>query len=585
MIKRRLTVLRSAMQKEGIDLYYFNTSDYHMSEYVPEYFRTIEYFSGFSGSLATLLVSMEDAWLFVDGRYHTQADQQCLKYGIKIVKLGTQDALEPLEFIKKYYSDKTVGLDGKRTSIRFANELIKNGILIKSVDVYSDLIENRAPLSKDLVYELSVEYTGLTRKRKIEMIRYVLKDRVHIINNLESIAYLLNLRGNDILYTPVFMAYLVFFSNDIYLFADLERFSEEILDHLYEDGVIIRPYASYYSFLETIKGKKILIDETKVNYETYVSISHGHNTIQHMRSIVEDMKAIKNPIEQCNFRLAHIYDGVAVLRFLMWLDSVDKSTLTEYDVREKIDGFRKAYKANDLGFSSIVAYNENAALMHYMPDRENSARLDNKGILLFDTGGQYSEGTTDVTRTIALGETSDEIKKYFTLVLKSMFNLSELKFLQGLSGNQIDVLARKDLWELGVDYRCGTGHGVGYNLAVHETPPNIRYGKTENGGELAEIKPGMVFSDEPGVYFEGRFGIRCENMLLCVSDEKNEYGQFLRFETLTMIPFDLKLIDPRYLDERTRRILNAYHDRVYETLLPYLNSEEANYLRKLTREI
>ncbi|MBQ6126957.1 MAG: M24 family metallopeptidase C-terminal domain-containing protein, partial [Erysipelotrichaceae bacterium] len=179
----------------------------------------------------------------------------------------------------------------------------------------------------------------------------------------------------------------------------------------------------------------------------------------------------------------------------------------------------------------------------------------------------------------------DEIKKYFTLVLKSMFNLSELKFLQGLSGNQIDVLARKDLWELGVDYRCGTGHGVGYNLAVHETPPNIRYGKTENGGELAEIKPGMVFSDEPGVYFEGRFGIRCENMLLCVSDEKNEYGQFLRFETLTMIPFDLKLVDPRYLDERTRRILNAYHDRVYETLLPYLNSEEANYLRKLTREI
>ena len=381
------------------------------------------------------------------------------------------------------------------------------------------------------------------------------------------------------------MAYLVFINNDVYLFTDLERFSEEVLDHLYEDGVIIRPYASYYSFLETIRGKKILIDETKVNYETYVNIAKGHNTIQHMRSIVEDMKAIKNPIEQRNVRLAHIYDGVAVLRFLMWLDSSDKSTLTEYDVKEKIDGFRKAYRANDLSFSSIVAYNENAAVVHYTPDPENSARLDNKGILLFDTGGQYSEGTTDVTRTVALGETSDEIKKYFTLVLKSMFNLSELKFLQGLSGNQIDVLARKDLWELGVDYRHGTGHGVGYNLAVHESSPNVRYGKTENGGELAEIKPGMVFSDEPGVYFEGRFGIRCENLLLCVNDEKNEYGQFLRFETLTMIPFDLKLIDPRYLDERTRHILNAYHDRVYETLLPYLNNEEANFLRKLTREI
>ncbi|MBO4919065.1 MAG: aminopeptidase P family N-terminal domain-containing protein [Erysipelotrichaceae bacterium] len=585
MIKRRLTVLRSAMQKEGIDLYYFNTSDYHLSEYVPEYFRTIEYYSGFTGSLATLLVSAEDAWLFVDGRYHTQADQQCLPYDIKIVKLGTQGALEPLEFIKKNYADKTIGLDGKRTSIRFAKELIRNGIFIKSIDIYSDLIENRAPLSRDPVYELPVEYTGLTRKRKIEMIRYVLKDRVHIINNLESIAYLLNLRGNDILHTPVFLAYLVFINNDVYLFTDLERFNEEILDHLYEDGVIIRPYASYYGFLESIRGKKILVDENKVNYETYLRITRGRNTIQHMRSIVEDMKAIKNPIEQRNVRMAHIYDGVAVLRFLMWLNSMDKSTLTEYEVKEKIDGFRKEYRANDLSFSSIVAYNENAALMHYAPDSEHSAKLDNKGILLFDTGGQYNEGTTDVTRTIALGETSDEIKKYFTLVLKSMFNLSELKFLKGLSGNQIDVLARKDLWELGVDYRCGTGHGVGYNLAVHESPPNIRYGKTENGGELAEIKPGMVFSDEPGVYFEGKYGIRCENLLLCVNDENNEYGQFLRFETLTMIPFDRNLIDLRYLDERTRRILNAYHDRVYETLLPYLNDEEANYLRKLTKEI
>ncbi|MBQ6479088.1 MAG: aminopeptidase P family N-terminal domain-containing protein [Erysipelotrichaceae bacterium] len=585
MIKRRLTALRSAMQKEGIDLYYFNTSDYHMSEYVPEYFKTIAYFSGFTGSLATLLVTLEDAYLFVDGRYHTQADKQCLNNGITVVKLGTQGALDPLTFIKKNYADKTIGLDGRRTSIRFAKELVDSGIAIRSIDLYSDLIENRPPLSKDPVYELPVEYTGLTRNRKIEMIRYCLKDRVHIINNLESIAYLLNLRGNDILYTPVFLAYLVFVEQEVYLFADLERFTEEILDRLYEDGVIIRPYASYYSFLETIRNKKILLDETKVNYETYLRVCRGHNVIQHMRSIVEDMKAIKNPVEQRNVRLAHIYDGVSVLRFLMWLDSVDKSTLSEYDVKEKIDSFRLTYKAKDLSFSSIVAYNENAALMHYAPDRENSARLDNRGILLFDTGGQYNEGTTDVTRTVALGEVDDEIRKYFTLVLKSMFNLSELKFLRGLSGNQVDVLARKDLWELGVDYRCGTGHGVGYHLAVHESPPNVRYGKTENGSELAEFKPGMVFSDEPGVYFEGKFGIRCENLLLCVNAENNEYGQFLRFETLTMIPFDRNLIDPRYLDERTRRVLNNYHERVYQTLLPYLNEEEAEYLRKLTREI
>ena len=585
MIKRRLNVLKSAMQKEGIDLYYFNTSDCHMSEYVSEHFKTIEYYSGFTGSLATLLVSLDEVYLFVDGRYHTQADQQCLKNGINVVKLGTEGALDPLAFIRKNYAGKTVGLDGKRTSVRFARELAEIGVSIRSVDLYSELIEDRPPLEKRPVHELSVEYTGLSRRRKIEMIRHCLKDRVHVLGNLESIAYLLNLRGNDIRYTPVFMAYLVFINRDVYLFTDLERFSEETLDHLYEDGVIIRPYASYYGFLESIKGKKILIDETKTNYETYLKIARGHNTITHMRSIVEDMKAIKNPIEQRNVRLAHIYDGVAVLRFLMWLNSVDKKELTEYEVKEKIDEFRLAYRANDLSFSSIVAYNENAALMHYAPDKENSARLDNKGILLFDTGGQYNEGTTDVTRTVALGETDDEVRKFFTLVLKSMFNLSELKFLKGLSGNQVDVLARKDLWELGVDYRCGTGHGVGYNLAVHETPPNVRYGKTESGGELAKFKPGMVFSDEPGVYFEGRYGIRCENLLLCVNDENNEYGQFLRFETLTMIPFDLNLIDLRYLDEKTRWFLNSYHRRVYETLLPYLNEEEANYLRKLTREI
>ncbi len=211
--------------------------------------------------------------------------------------------------------------------------------------------------------------------------------------------------------------------------------------------------------------------------------------------------------------------------------------------------------------------------------------LDNKGILLFDSGGHYDEGTTDVTRTVALGEVDDEVKKYFTLVLKSMFNLSEVKFLKGMNGNQLDILARKDLWEIGIDYRCGTGHGVGYQLAVHESPPNIRWGHTDNGSELCELKPGMICSDEPGVYLEGKFGIRCENMVLCVKDEMNEYGQFLRFDTLTMVPFDLNLIDKDYLDERSIEIINRYHKKVYETLLPYLNQDEAEYLRRVTREL
>ena len=585
MIKNRLNILRQTMSQKEIDIYFFNTSDYHLSEYVPEYFKTIAYFSGFTGSLAYLLVTRDDAYIFVDGRYHVQADKQCLENGVKVVKLGTGDALEPVDFISRYYPGATVGLDGKRTNISFVKKLLEKDIKVVSVDIYSDLIENRTPLSRNPIYALKEEFVGLSRKRKIEVIKRCLKDKVHIVNNLESIAYLLNLRSDDILYTPVFMSYMVIMDEDVYLFCDLERFDEELLDELYSDGIIIRPYDSYYEFLKTISHRKIVLDELKVNYQSYVNINRGGNTIYNMRSIIEDMKAIKNPIEQENMRMAHIYDAIALVRFLLWLSKQDKSRYSEYDIKEKIDGFRKEYKANDLSFSSIVAYNENAAIPHYFPTEKDSAMLDNRGILLFDTGGQYDLGTTDITRTIALGEVDDEVRKYFTLVLRSMFNMSELKFLRGLSGSQIDIIARKDLWEAGVDYRHGTGHGVGYNLSVHEGPPNIRYMSTEAGNEEVPLKPGMVFSVEPGVYFENRFGIRCENLVLCIKDEENEYGQFLKFETLTLVPFDLNLIDRNYLDEKMINIINNYHQRVYETLSPYLNEEEKEFLRGLTRQL
>lgn len=584
MTNNRLQLLRNKMRQEGIDVYYFNTSDYHMSEYVSEYFKTIAYFSGFTGSLATLLVDLEKAYIFVDGRYHVQADKQCLINDVEVIKLGTKDALEPLDFIKKFYKDKVLGLDGKRTSAGFGKKLLDLGINFKSIDIYSDIIENRAPLKNDRIYELDDRYTGLPRNKKLKMIAHYLKDDVHIINNLESIAYLLNLRSNDVLYTPVFMSFLVFYENNYYLFVDKKRLDEELLKKLNEDGVIVKNYDSYYTFLLTIENKHITLDENKVNFESFLLVKNA-NVIDNKRSIVEDMKAIKNPIEQYNLRLAHIYDGVAEVRFLKWLDEIDKSQISELDAANKIDSLRKEYKANDLSFSSIVAYNENAAQMHYSPFNGHPKRLDNNGILLIDSGGQYNLGTTDITRTVALGEVSDEIKKWFSLVLKSMFNLSEVKFMKGLSGDQLDILARKDLWELGVDYRCGTGHGVGYNLSVHEGPPNVRYMETQSKTEQAEIKPGMVFSDEPGVYFENRFGIRCENLVLCYKDEENEYGEFYKLETLTMVPFDLRLIDKKYLDDRTIRALNKYHQTVYRKLSPYLNDDEKNYLRKITREI
>ena len=582
MINEHLKQLQEQLIEKNIDLYYLNTSDYHCSEYVSEYFKTIAYFSGFTGSLATLLVSKDNAFIFVDGRYHSQADKECLENGIKVIKLGLPGALEPIDFIKKFYADKVIGLDGKRSTISFVKQLLDANIEIKSVDIYSNIIVDRPALPHNKIVEYKDKYTGLPRNKKLELIKYCINGNVHIVNNLESISYILNLRGSDVKYTPVFLSYLVFNNKDVYLFTDIDRFGEDTLDALFEDGIIIRPYESYYEFLELMSRKNIWLDEHKVNYETFIRINGRKNVIENKRSLIEEMKSIKNSVEQANSRQAHIYDGIAMLRFLKWLDNADKTAYTEYDVAQKINEFRLSYKAKDLSFESIVAYNENSAIIHYAPKKGKSKKLDNKGILLVDTGGQYEMGTTDITRTIALGDVPYEVKKYFTLVLKSMFNLSELKFIRGLSGNQIDIIARKDLWAEGVDYRHGTGHGVGHYLSVHEGPPNIRYMKTDAGNEEIEIKPGMIFSDEPGVYFEGKFGIRCENLLLCRKDYKNEYGEFLKFDTLTLVPFDTRLIAKEYLDENTINVINAYHKRVYETLLPYISVDEEKYLRKIT---
>jgi len=585
MIRQRLTDLRNAMKKSGIDMYYFNTSDYHMSEYVSEFFRTIYYFSGFSGSLATLLVTMDKAYIFVDGRYHAQADNQCLPNGIEVLKLGLKDVLEPVDFIKKKYPKAVVGLDGRRTSTSFAKSLIKNNIKIKSVDIYSDLIVDRTPLPKNQIWELALKYTGLMRYKKIDLINHYLNGACLVTTNLESIAYLTNLRSDDVKHTPVFMANLVIKKGVVYLFVDIKRLSVGALKHLCEDDVKIKPYDKFYEFLAKLDKQTILFDENKVNYEAYLKVCEN-NRIVNTRSIIEDMKAVKNECEQRNSRKAHEYDGVVMFRFINWLKSVeDKKQLNEYIVGEKLDEMRLNYKAFDLSFNSIVGYQENSAIMHYSATKDNYKYLDNKNIVLVDSGGQYKEGTTDITRTIACGKVTDEIKKSFTLVLKSMFNLSEVTFKKGTTGLMLDILARKDLYAEGLDFRHGTGHGVGHVLSVHENPPNIRNAHTEGGSENTPFKPGMIVSDEPGLYFDGKYGIRCENQLLCVNDVENEWGEFYKFETLTLVPFDLDLIDKKYLDEKTIKALNNYHQTVFERISPYLNEDEVEVLRKMTKAI
>ena len=579
-MNNRLDRLREKMRENGIDVYYFNTSDYHCSEYVAEYFKTIRYFSGFTGSMASLLVSEYDAHIFVDGRYHIQADRECIPNDVEVVKLGSKGALSVKEYIEKYYSDKVIGLDGKRASISFVSGL-NNKIVSK--DIYSEIIEDRAELSKSMLFKLNDEYTGKTRKEKLNELKYIIGNRTHVINNLESIAYLLNLRGDDILHTPVFYSYMVIDKGDVYLFVDKERLSPEIFDELYADEVIIRDYDSYYEFLGKLKNRTVILDENKVNYESKLCLKK--NEIVNTSSPVDLMKAIKNDTEIKNTRLAHIYDGVCMVRFIKWLKEIDKKTISEKDAADYLDNLRKSYKAFDLSFSSIVAYNQNAAQMHYSPSRENEVMLDNSGILLVDSGGQYKEGTTDITRTIALGEVSDQLKKHFTIVLKSMLNLQSVTFMKGLSGNQLDILARKDIWEQGIDYRCGTGHGVGHVLSVHENPPNIRYMSTASKSEAEPLRIGQIVSDEPGIYLEDEYGIRCENLLLVKEAISNSWGEFLCFEPITLCPFDLDLIDVKYLDQKSVDLLNVYHKMVFDKLSPYLNEEETEFLRQQTRNI
>lgn len=585
MIEERLNLLRTKMLENGLDAYFINTNDYHLSEYIPEYFKVLRFFSGFGGSLAQLIVTNDSAYLFVDGRYHHQADLEAGIHGIQIMKLGCQGVLNATDFLVKYFKQGTVGLDDRCVSAAFVKELLKRKLTLKYLDIYSSLFCPRPALNHEQIYPLALEYCGYTRKAKLKAILQCLKGKTHVIADLTAIAYLLNLRSNDIAYTPVFLAYLLFYHDEVYLFVDLTRFKEELLCNLYDDGLIIKDYAQFYPFLQKVKDTVVLLAEEKNNYATYQSLA-VNNKIVPFDSIAGALKAVKNPVEIKMSRLAHLYDGVAMVRFLKKLAESDKKGLTEYSVKKLVDESRLSYRAFDLSFNTIVAYNANAAMMHYSPTADNCAKLSDSGILLIDSGGQYQEGTTDITRTIALGEVSAEIKKYYTLVLKSLFNFAQVKFLAGMSGDQLDILARKDLWQEGIDYRCGTGHGVGQVSAVHEFPPRISYAdKTMIHGRRIPLKPGNIFSCEPGVYFEGKYGIRLENLLLCQKDVKNEYGQFLSFTPLTMVPFDLNLIDKHYLDPITIKLINAYHKEVYRNLAPYLTQEELVFLKQATRRI
>lgn len=589
-IKERINCLQKLMKENDIQAYIIPTDDFHSSEYVGDYFKCREYMSGFTGSAGTLVVLEESAYLWTDGRYFLQADKQLEKTGIVLMKSGQSDVPIIEEFLKRELKEgDTIGFDGRTISKNFADKLLerikeKNIKINGTVDLVNIIWKNRPEISKEQVWQLDIKYAGISRKEKMKKIREKMKEAgadVFIDAALDEIAWLLNLRGNDIAYTPVFLSYMIIREDRAILCIHREVISEKIEDELKEDGIAIAEYEEIYKLADEISDKeKVLYDSGSINYNLYNSINKNA-TIINRESPIALMKAMKNPVEVENIKRAHIKDGVAMCKFIYWLKkNVPLGNVSEISAAEKLVEFRAQMDGFlDQSFAPIFGYGEHGAIIHYSATEETNVVMKDKGLCLIDTGAHYYDGTTDVTRTVVLGELTKEEKEAFTIVLKGNLNLANTTFVYGTTGANIDCVARRPLWEKEMDFNHGTGHGVGYILGVHEGPQNI----SKNSKSKTKLEEGMIVSDEPGFYKEGKFGIRHENLLLCKKGIKNEYGQFMVFDVLTMVPFDSDGIDLSLMNEDEVDYLNNYHKKVYENISPYLNEEEKKWLKNSTK--
>lgn len=595
MIAERLSRLRALMQQKGVGAYYVPTADFHLSEYVNPYFKSRQYLTGFTGSAGTLVVTMDEAALWVDGRYFIQAEEQLSGAPVKLMKMGEEGVPSVLEYLSKLPEGAVIGLDGRTVSAAMALRMEKtlstrNITLEPDMDLVGDIWPDRPPLPNAPVYVLGVDSVGVSAADKIADIRRVLVEKdadAHVLCTLDDIAWLFNLRGGDVECNPVFLSYAIIERDAAYIFADKSKFHACVQEYLRQLNVTLLPYNDIYEFASKYdEGDAILLSTASVNYTLYDKL-YDKAIIIDEENPEQLKKAIKNPVEIENMRKAHIKDGLAVTRFMRWVkENVGKEPISELSAAAKMDSLRLETEGN-LGrsFSTISAYGPHAALPHYAPTEESNLAVEPRGFLLMDSGGQYYEGTTDITRTIAVGPLTDTEKKHFALVLRSMLRLANARFLYGCRGLNLDILARGPLWDEGLDFKHGTGHGIGYLLNVHEAPNGFRWKIVPERVDSCVFEEGMITSDEPGIYIEGSHGIRTENLIVCRKGEKNEYGQFMYFETLTMAPIDLDAIDPSYLNDAEKQQLNDYHRLVYEKLSPYMDDGEREWLRKYTRAI
>ena len=596
MIKQRIENIRDLMKEKNIYAYIVPSSDYHQSEYVGDYFKSREFMSGFTGSAGTLIISMDEAGLWTDGRYFIQAENELKDSGIKLFKMGEEGVPTIEEYLlEKLPKNSTLGFDGRVMSVKegqsLANKLAFKGINIEyKYDLVNDIWEDRCSLPTEKAFLLGTEYSGESFSDKLSRIRAVMKEKkatTHILASLDDIAWLFNIRGRDVKSNPVVLSYAVISIDSVYLFIDKNKIGEDIRAELSKENVQIKGYEEVYEFIKNIdENEVVLIDTSKVNYAIYNNIPSNVQKIEERNPSIL-FKSIKNEIELKNIRNSHIKDGVAFTKFMYWLkNNIGKIEITEISATQKLEEFRREQdKFIEPSFSTIAAYKDHAAMMHYSATEESNYKLEPRDLFLVDSGGQYFDGTTDITRTIALGPIPENVRKDFTNVVRGMIRLSKAKFLYGCRGYNLDILARGPLWEEGVDYKCGTGHGIGFVLNVHEGPNGFRWKVREDIDDSCILEEGMFTTNEPGVYVENSHGIRIENEIVVRKAEKNEYGQFMDFEVITFAPIDLDAIDESLILKDEKVYLNNYHKQVYDKISPYLNEEEKQWLKTYTREI
>lgn len=593
-VTERIANLRSLMTEKGIDAYVVPTADFHQSEYVGEHFKARKFITGFSGSYGTAVILKDDAGLWTDGRYFFQATNELEGTGVRLMKMFVGDTPSVTEFLAANIKEGgKVGFDGRVLSMgegqEYEEALSPKNI---SIDYSEDLIDavwtDRPALSDKPAFFLEEKYSGESTASKLERVRQVMRDHgatVHAIASLDDVCWLLNVRGDDIDFFPLLLSYAVVKMDCVDLYVDENKLNDEILAELAKNNVHIHPYNDIYEDIKTLSADEtIMIDPMKMNYALYKNIpckivEHANPTIL--------FKAMKNPVELENIRQAHIKDGVAITKFMHWVKTrYDKETITELSSADKLTGFRAEQEGyiRD-SFEPLCAFKDHAAMMHYSPSPESDVKLERGAFFLNDTGGGYFEGSTDITRTFVLGSVDDEMKKFFTAIVRAMMNLSRAKFLYGCYGYNLDILARGPIWDLGLDFQCGTGHGVGYLGNIHEAPTGFRWYVVPSKNEHHQLEEGMVITDEPGIYEEGKFGIRIENEFIVKKAEQNKYGQFMEFETITFAPIDLDGIDTQYMTKFEIDWLNNYHAQVYEKIAPHLTDEEREWLKEYTRAI